>query len=204
MMHFAQLRRMRWGRIAAVTLALLVLSGCSGERPYVWVSSLPAGAEEREAHIAPGDRIFVLVQGQEAMSGELLVREDGSIVLAVVGRVDLAGATPTEAGRRVTERLHGVVVDPKVTVAIVSTSAKISVVGEVAHPGPFAVGPNDGVLDALAKAGGLSEFADKDGIFVLRRGEPTQRIRFRYSDLVGADAKSLSFRLRNADVVVVE
>lgn len=192
-------------RSGAFSLFLLssAVAGCAAENPYVWAEALPPeGASE--VAIRPGDHIFVLVQGQDTMSGELQVRADGSIVQAVLGKVDLSGASPSEAARRISERLKGVVVDPRVTVAIVSTSSKIRVVGEVAHPGPFEVGTSENVLDAIARAGGLTEFADKDRIFVLRRHPTLSRIRFRYSDLIGAEAHSTSFRLQDDDVVVVE
>lgn len=193
------------GRSGVLTLFLssAVLAGCAADKPYVWAETLPP-ENSSETTIRPGDHVFVLVQGQDAMSGEVQVRADGSIVQAVLGKVDVSGASPSEAARRISERLKGVVVDPRVTVAIVSTSSKIRVVGEVAHPGPFEVGSNENVLDAIARAGGLTEFADKDRIFVLRRHPRLSRVRFRYSDLVGAEAHSLSFRLQDDDVVVVE
>lgn len=192
-------------RCGALCFFLLssALAGCASDKPYVWAETLPP-ENSSEATIRPGDHIFVLVQGQDTMSGEVQVRADGSIVQGVLGKVDLSGASPSEAARRISERLKGVVVDPRVTVAIISTSSKIRVVGEVAHPGPFEVGSNENVLDAIARAGGLTEFADKDRIFVLRRHPRLSRVRFRYSDLVGAEAHSLSFRLQDDDVVVVE
>lgn len=189
------------------TLILVLLCSamaCAAERPYVWADSLPASHGSGEVTIRPGDHVFVLVQGQDAMSGELPVRADGSIVQPVIGRLDLAGASTGDAARRISERLRGVVVDPRVNVSIVSTTAKISVVGEVAHPGPFDIGATEGVLEAIARAGGLTEFADKDRIFVLRRHPTLSRVRFRYSDLVGAETHSISFRLQDDDVVVVE
>ena len=79
----------------------------------------------------------------------------------------------------------------------------MSVVEEVTHPGPFEVDRGEGVLQALGRAGGFTEFASKDGIYVLR-DKPTERVRFRYEDLVGGDERSLKFRLRDGDVVVVE
>ncbi len=182
----------------------LLVTSCAAEKPYVWVGTLPAEGSPTEATLRPGDRIFVLVQGQDALSGELPVRVDGSVLQPVYGKIEVHGATASEAARRITERLKGLVVDPRVTVTIVSTSAKVSVVGEVTHPGPFDIGSNEGVLDALARAGGLTEFADDDRIFVLRRHPALSRIRFRYSDLVGADPRSVTFRLQDDDVVVVE
>jgi protein involved in polysaccharide export with SLBB domain len=78
------------------------------------------------------------------------------------------------------------------------------VLGEVKTPGRFTLNNNEGMLDLLARAGGLSMFANEDAIYVIQRANPGPRIRFRYSDLVAADPASLRFRLHDGDVVIVE
>jgi polysaccharide export outer membrane protein len=191
--------------ISRFVLALsLVVCSCGGaEPPYVWVESLPP-EPARVTTIAPQDRIFVLVRGQAAMSGEQVVRADGSIVHALIGKVDVAGLTESAAADRLRERLRGILEQPQVSVAIVASSpAKVSVIGEVEHPGRFDVDDGEGVLGALARAGGLTEFADRDGIFVLREVPQPMRIRFRYEGLTGG-GRAARFRLRNGDTVVVE
>jgi polysaccharide export outer membrane protein len=65
------------------------------------------------------------------------------------------------------------------------------------------VEPSAGVLQAIALAGGLTDYAKRDSIFVVRR-EPPQRIRFTFQGLTGGDVRATEFRLRAGDVVVVE
>ena len=84
-----------------------------------------------------------------------------------------------------------------------SQPTSVSVLGEVAHPGIYTVDPASGVLQALAAAGGFTDFASRDSIYVVRRA-PTQRIRFSYSMLLDGDKRAESFRLHKGDVVVVE
>jgi polysaccharide export outer membrane protein len=61
------------------------------------------------------------------------------------------------------------------------------------------------VLHALAKAGGMTEFADGSCIFVLRpAGDKVQRIRFKYSALVEAEPSAIRFHLKTGDTLVVE
>lgn len=81
---------------------------------------------------------------------------------------------------------------------------QISVLGEVARPGVFSLEPGAGVLEALASAGGATEFADRGRIFVLRRrGErPPLRIRFSWARL--AEGGGAAFALADGDVVMVE
>jgi len=64
--------------------------------------------------------------------------------------------------------------------------------------------PRAGVLSALAAAGGLTEFAGKEAIFVLRPGNPPKRVRFRYEALAHGEGRSGAFRLKDGDTVVVE
>jgi polysaccharide export outer membrane protein len=62
-----------------------------------------------------------------------------------------------------------------------------------------------GVIPALASAGWLTEFADRDKIFVIRsEAGVIQRIRFRARDLTAAESHSTGFRLKDGDVVVVD
>jgi polysaccharide export outer membrane protein len=77
------------------------------------------------------------------------------------------------------------------------------VLGEVKTPGRYDLAEGEGVLHALARAGGLTEFADPDLVFVVR-SDASRRIRFRYGDLAVAEPASARFQLRNGDVVVVE
>jgi polysaccharide export outer membrane protein len=61
-----------------------------------------------------------------------------------------------------------------------------------------------GLLQALAAAGGLTELAHRDRIFVLRQGNSTTRIRFTFEAVSHAEGRSAAFRLRDGDVIVVE
>jgi hypothetical protein len=60
------------------------------------------------------------------------------------------------------------------------------------------------VLGALARAGGLTEFADGDSVYVLREFPKRTRIRFKYDDLARGEDKAVGFKLRDRDVVIVE
>jgi N-acetylglucosaminyl-diphospho-decaprenol L-rhamnosyltransferase len=186
-------------------LTVVAMAGCASERPYVWARDVPAARADFGERIQVGDKIYVLVRGQEQLSGEFEVKADGSYVQPIVGAVRVAEASPRDAALIIAQRLRGVLQTPQVSVAILSPRPPaISVLGEVSEPGHFEVTRNEGVLGALARAGGLTEFADRDGIFVVRTQPKHERIRFRYDDLVGAEPRSVTFKLRDGDVVVVE
>ena len=195
---------MRLMRLRAFPL-LLVLMACGSTGPYVWVDSLPASAtSSSDVVVQDGDIINVRVFNQEPLSTRERVRSDGKIAMPVIGEIVARGKKPAQLAAEIQDRLKAVVVAPSVSVLMEQTGEmKVSVVGEVKNGGVFPLEPGANVLHALAAAGGLSDYADSDKIFVIRKSLP-QRVRFRYNDLRSADAKSVQFMLQNGDVVVVE
>lgn len=96
-------------------------------------------------------------------------------------------------------------VSPKVIVNLDELQPiAISVVGEVARPGALTLEPGAGVLQALAGAGGLTDYASDDRIFVLRKTPTSRRIRFSYRGLTRNDSRASAFCLQAGDVVVAE
>ena len=195
---------MRVMRLRVLPL-LLVLTACGATGPYVWVDSLPASAtSSSDVIIQDGDVITVRVFNQEPLSTHERVRSDGKIAMPVIGEIVARGKKPAQLAAEIQDRLKAVVVAPSVSVLMEQTGEmKVSVVGEVKNGGVFPLEPGANVLHALAAAGGLSDYADSDKIFVIRKSLP-QRVRFRYNDLRSADAKSVQFLLQHGDVVVVE
>jgi len=119
----------------------------------------------------------------------------------------VAGQTIEQVARSVESRLDQgkLVVNPKVTVALEeSQRVVVYVSGRVARPGRFELESGAGVAEALASAGGLTEFAADDRIFVLRKVPAVMRVRFTMRDLLQARGQAASFRLKSGDVVDVE
>lgn len=178
--------------------------GCAPKPPYVWVTQLPPEALGNPQQLRPGDKVQVVVYGQDAMSGEFEVRPGGDVVVPVAGSVRAQGLTAQQLARQITNQLTGKLVSPQVTVVLSARRLpSVSVLGEVRTPGKFELREGEGVLDALARAGGLTPFADSDEVYIIRRGEE-RRIRFRYDDLVAANPAAVRFPLMDGDVVVVE
>ncbi len=189
-------------RMRPLVLGVL-LTACGTARPFVWVGDLPASEEARR--IEPGDSIGVAVKGQDDMSGTFTVLENGTYLQPLVGPVSLAGATEAEAATRLANRLRGIVVDAKVTVTVITPRpVRVAVVGEVRTPSQFTVAFDESVLSVIARAGGLTPFANRDGIYVVRKRPRISRVRFRYEALRAGDPASTLFRLHDGDVVVVE
>ena len=154
--------------------------------------------------IQDGDTVNIRVFNQEPLSTHEKVRPDGKISIPVVGEVTARGKRPAQLASEIQDRLKQVVVAPSVTVTLdAGAELKVSVVGEVKQAGVFPLDHGANVLHALAAAGGLSEYADSDKVFVVRKSLP-QRVRFRYQDLRSADPKSIAFQLQAGDIIVVE
>jgi polysaccharide biosynthesis/export protein len=195
-----------WVRPCLVATVVASLAACASTGPYVWADSLPptASGSSEAVVIQDGDTVNVRVFNQEPLSTHERVRPDGKISMPVIGEVMARGKRPAQLASEIQDRLKSVVVAPSVTVTLdAGGDLKVSVVGEVKNSGIFQLDHGANVLHALAAAGGLSEFADGDKVFVVRKSLP-QRVRFRYHDLRSAEPKSVAFVLQGGDVVVVE
>jgi polysaccharide export outer membrane protein len=200
-------------RHAALLLAACLGSACATTGEFIWVDALKDSQAMGKADylISPGDTIFVRVFGQDNISGKVKVRTDGRVSMPFVSDLDASGLSPSTLARLIEAQLKTFVVNPLVTILVEEQHAvQVSVLGEVSKPGVYRLDAGQGVLDALAQAGGFTPFADKDRIFVLRRVpdrselSPRLRIRFRWKALTRAEGKAASFQLRDTDVLVVE
>jgi polysaccharide export outer membrane protein len=182
--------------------------GCAhGQRSFVWIDDLPESPQPaaRSYVIASGELLSVRVWNQEAMSSRVRVRGDGMISMPFLNDVEAAGLTPLALAQRLQAKLADYFVNPVVTVSLEEVRPlSISVMGEVTRPGVYPVDAGAGVLTAIASAGGLTDFATRDRIYVLRAGGPVQCIRFRYEALTRAQGRAALFQLQAGDVVVVE
>jgi polysaccharide biosynthesis/export protein len=157
--------------------------------------------------IAPGDVLQVTVFQQESMSARVRVRPDGQVSLPLLNDWAVAGKSPRALGAELELKLKDYINKPSVRVSLEETRPlQVSIIGEVLRPGALTLDPNAGVLQALAAGGGLTEFAHKDGIFVVRStlGSTPLRVRFTFNALARGEGRGSTFRLVPGDVVVVE
>jgi polysaccharide export outer membrane protein len=189
--------------IAAASIAI----ACSDVGKYVWVENYatPAGSDAAYV-IGSGDVLSVRVFNQDNMSARTRVRSDGKVSLPFLNDVDVAGHTPAAVAEQLQRRLKEFINNPVVTVSVEESKIlQVSILGEVTKPGVYPLPTlGAGVLHALASAGGMTQYAHRDRIFVLRRASPLVRIRFSYEALSHGDGPAARFELREGDVVVVE
>ena len=134
----------------------------------------PSGISDAAAYkINPGDDLEVYVWGDERLQRDLKVLPDGSVAFPLVGTLKAAGKSSTQLENDIADRLatqyRGDT--PQVTVSVKApTGLTVSVVGKVRSPGSFAPGRYITLLEAVALAGGPTDFADVNSIVILRKG----------------------------------
>ncbi|PTL75831.1 exopolysaccharide export protein EpsY [Vitiosangium sp. GDMCC 1.1324] len=197
----------RWPLLAS----LLLLSACYQPGRFVWVDDYrePQQQQQDENYlIRKGDVLTVNVWNQRDISARIRVRDDGRISLPLLNDVDAAGQTPAALARAMEQKLKDLVANPVVTVIVDEAQPiKIAVLGEVRNPGKKMLESGSGLLQALSEAGGFTDYAREDAVYVLRRepGYPAPvRIRFTYAALTRSEGTAPTFRLKTGDVVVVE
>src|SRR5687767_196392 len=150
----------------------------------------PTAAIDVDAfRIGPEDILDVQVWKNPDLSRIVPVRPDGKISLPLVNDIQAAGLTASELRLQVTQRLAEFVPSPEVSVIVREVhSPKVAVMGNVRMPGHYEMKSATTVLDLLARAQGLTEFADRGRIVVLRQnGTGTTRIPFNYSKVANSE-----------------
>ncbi len=180
-------------------------------------SSLSAGSTRTVAQTAKGahaddyvigadDTLAINVWKEPDLCRTVPVRPDGKITLPLLGDVQASGKTPHKLQEEIQEGLAAFVSFPEVTVIVQEVkSLKFNIVGEVLKPGSYPLTESTTVLDAIALAGGLGEFAKRNSIYVLRiRSDgSSERLPFRYKQILKGSNLSENVQLRPHDTVVV-
>jgi polysaccharide export outer membrane protein len=202
-----RLRHLEVSALAAV-IALGVIGCASAKGNFVWVDDYQRGQTVPEGYvIGVGDLLNVQVYGNDKMSTKARVRSDGRISLPLLDEVQVTGKPPAQVARDIERQLkeQNLVLVPRVSVLVEEIKPLvIAVLGSVARPGTYTLDQGGGVAEAIASAGGLTEFAHKDRIYVLRKSPKQVRIRFRFDDLTSQAGLGSAFRLQIGDVVVAE
>jgi polysaccharide export outer membrane protein len=182
--------------VALVAATVLTAPVARGEEPP---------ADRGNYQIGAGDQLDISVWKNAELSRQVTVRPDGMISLPLVNDVRAAGLTPMELRDLLARKLSEYV--PAAVVSVIVTrvrSYSISVVGAVTKPGRFVLSSPTTVLEGIALAGGLTEFASRRSITVLRtEGKgATTRVPFNYNNALAGEA-SENLLLRPGDVIVV-
>lgn len=155
--------------------------------------------------IGPQDVLTIEVWQAKEFSGPASVRPDGKITLPLVNDIQAAGLTPTELAASIKKLLLKYVTNPQVTVKVEQVNSKIVyLLGEVYKPGALPLLRNMTVLQALAMAGGPTQYANPKKIYVLRMESGKQvRYPFNYKQAVKGKNLQQNMTLQPGDTIVV-
>jgi polysaccharide export outer membrane protein len=171
----------------------------------LWLSHQAFVLADDVYRLNPGDRLEITVWQEENLKQEVVVLPDGTISFPLVGHVAAAGKTTGDLVSLLRERLSKFIPDSEINVRLLAAEGNmIYVTGEVAHPGAFVMTRPTDVMQALSMAGGLTAFAKKNSIIVLRREADgrTRSLPFEYGDVEDGENIESNILLQSGDTIV--
>jgi polysaccharide export outer membrane protein len=201
--------------ISSIVIAATIAAGIAA--PYrVSAAATPAAMTEpdkkqaaqappppEEYRINAGDKLRVEVYKDPQLSQSVQVRPDGKITLPLIGDIEATNRTPIELRDAIRDSFKEYITNPTITVIVVEAMAATAyVMGEVNHPGAITLQSPVTVIQALALAGGLKDFADAKNIRILRKGRlGVQVISFNYKE--ASQSLRAPVYLQPGDTIVV-
>ena len=198
--------------LTSTVLTFALLAGTAQAQSAVGTSGTTAAPARPAAtavdyRLAAGDKLRIEVYKDTQLSQSLQVRPDGKITLPLVGDVAAAGRTSAELRDALVTALEEYIAKPVVTVIVTETIPQVVyVTGEVNKPGALTLvnGPIS-IIQAIAMAGGFTDFANRKDVRVQRKG-PTgmQTLKFNYKEALEDDNRREPLALQPGDTVIVK
>jgi polysaccharide export outer membrane protein len=165
--------------------------------------AIAAGVASAEDYIIGADDLLEIVFWRDKdMSAEVVVRPDGKISLPLINEIMAAGLTPTDLRVRITAEASRYLEQPQVTVVV--NSRRVYITGEVGKPGPYPLTTPMTVLQLIAAAGGLSDYARREDIIIMRTENGIPRTyTFDYESVSRRRKLGQNILLKPGDTVVV-
>ena len=177
-------------QVGIVVIAIGLMTCAYAQQQSGGAASLPivqVAYGDSEFRLGPDDVIEVSVYQEKELSATVPVRPDGKISIPLIGEMPASGKTATELQKEIALRYAKFIAEPSVTVVVKEVnSPKVSVLGEVKNPGLYKIKDRATVLDAIAMAGGTTEYAKRDKVTLIRvnaAGE-TSRVKVNLDDQI--------------------
>jgi len=194
-----------------VVLGTCVLLSGSVRASGQAVQPAPAAAPVAGVSAPPGyvigqdDALTVVFWREKELSADVIVRPDGMISLPLINDVKAEGLTPDQLRVALTGAAAKFVEEPTVTVVVRAiNSRKVFITGQVGKPGPYPLNGPTTVLQLLAIAGGVAEYAKKEEIVTVRKEAGKDVfLPFNYNDVIKGKKLQQNIELKPGDTVVV-
>jgi len=192
--------------IILLFLPFCVLAAREGKPSQPEKEAVPVqSSKDLTYEIGRGDVLAIQVWREPNLSGEFTVRPDGKITFPLLNDIKAEGFTPMELKKILEKRLSKFISSPVVTVGVQEVNSKnIYVLGKVNTPGKYPLTTETTVLQAIAEAGGLAEWAEGGDIVILRKENGKQvKIEFDYDDVSTGKHLEQNIILKPGDTIVV-
>jgi polysaccharide biosynthesis/export protein len=170
-------------------------------------ASLPPGIETpQDYQIAAGDTLQVSVWKEPDVSvPSEIVRPDGKISVPLIKDIEVAGLTPKDVEKRITDQLTKFYTDANVTVVVTAMAPKkIYVTGGAKKEGPVPFTYGMRVMQAISEAGGLTDYAKRKKIYILHSENGREyRLDFNYDEVLRGVRMEQNVALSPNDTVVI-
>lgn len=170
------------------------------------LKTAPASGISEDYRIGEGDVLQISVMGEPTASvPSVVVRTDGKITMPLIKEIAVSGLTPTELEKIVTEQLSKMIRVPDVTVIVAqSNSKRVFMIGAVKKEGPLHYTYRMSVMQAISEAGGLTDYAKRKRIYVIRNENGRQfQFPFDYDAVMKGQRMEMNRTLEPGDTVVV-
>ena len=170
-----------------------------------WRANTNVAVNPDEYIVGEADTLHVNVWKEPELSQTVVVRPDGKVSLPLVNEMKVSGMTPSQIQQLMTDRLKAYLVAPQGTGTVTEIRSKtVYITGEVLRAGEYPLLTPVTVLQLIARAGGLTTYASRGGIFVLRDADGKQvRHAFNYNDVIRGKNAAENIELKPGDTVVV-
>lgn len=193
--------------VTAVALCLAIIgAGCASPARVEQVRVYDDPPTVLQTYrIQPDDVLNIMVWKQPQVSGKAVVAADGTITVPLVNNIRAAGLTAGQLQVKLTRRLARFIDDPTVTVRVADARSQvIYVTGSVKRPGMFRLRPGEVLSQALAEAGGFTEFAEPGSVAITRHTtEDAERIVINYNRVMSGKDLSGDITLVAGDTIDV-
>lgn len=155
--------------------------------------------------IGTEDVLGIVFWREPTLSADVVVRPDGKISLPLLNDVDAVGLTPDQLRERLAKLADRFVDTPQPSVVVRQiNSRRVFITGNVERPGMFPLLRPTSVVQLIALAGGLREFADKGNIVIVRNEAGRQlTFRFDYDRLKSGKNLTQNIDLKPGDTIIV-
>lgn len=203
----------RWTIATVMTLYLLPVQGyAQASVAHVTTPNVSSSTKTEARPIAAtnrytigiGDVLNIQVWREKELSQSVIVRPDGKISLPLLEEFQVVGMEPSQLEDVIKTHLQAIVVEPRVTVTVLEIHSRmVYIAGEVARPGAYPLNAPVTVLQLIAQAGGITQFATRKKIHVIPADSSGSKVWLDYKALTQGTATNRNVSLNPGDTVVV-